>query len=1183
VRYLLDGNIEYLGRADHQVKLRGYRIELGEIETLLATIVGVREVVVVIKEESDGDKRLIAYVVAEQGHTLSDSYLREHLKENLPQYMVPAAFVMMDALPLTPNGKVNRAALPEPEVGRRGLTTPFVMPRTEAEATISAVWQEVLQLDHVGVDDNFFDLGGHSLLLVQVHFKLQELFDRSLTVIDLFKYPTISALAKFLSGSESEARPIESFPAELSTEAARAQHSTAPEENAIAIIGMAGRFPGSGTLDQFWENLKNGVESIQSFSDYELESSDVEPAALKDPNYIKAGAFLDGIDLFDAPFFDFNPREAEITDPQQRLFLECAWEALEQAGYASESCDRVGVFAGAGLSGYLQNLYANPEVMRSTNAFQIVIGNDKDYLSTRVSYKLNLKGPSLTVQTACSTSLVAVHVACKSLLDRECEIALAGGIAIRVPQKIGYYYQEGGINSPDGHCRAFDANAQGTVPGNGGGVVVLKRLADALADGDNIQAVILGSAINNDGSGKVGYTAPSVDGQAEVIAKAQRVAGIEPQTVTYIEAHGTGTPLGDPIELAALSQAYRSGTAKKNFCAIGSLKTNMGHLDAGAGVAGLIKTVLALNHQMIPPSLHFEQANPSSNLNDSPFYINSTLREWTTEGMPRRAGVSSFGIGGTNAHVILEEPPHARARTTSSGPYLLLLSAKTNSALDTMSVSLRDYLQQDDDLDLRDLAYTLQVGRRSFNHRRMLVCQDVDDCIAQLSKPQPNQVLTAVVEPRHRPVVFMYPGQGSQHVKMGWGLYKSSAVFRQQVDLCAKLLLPHLGLDLRSLLFPSDAELESSKSQLNQTYISQPALFVIEYALTQLWLEMGLKPEATIGHSLGEYVSACVAGVFSLEDALKLVAERGRLMNGQPKGSMLMVPLPEQEVRQLLNSELSIAAINGPSLSVVSGPTEAIDELERKLTKEGIDGRRLRTSHAFHSKMMEPIVSQFIEVVKGIALSPPKIPYVSNLTGTWITASQAIDPIYWGNHLRQTVRFAEGVRELLKDQNTIGLEVGPAKGLSSLARQEFQSRGGPVALSTLGPANSSESDETHFLNTSGSLWLAGVRLNWSNLYGHEQPRRVTLPTYPFERKRYWIESAKRATRTQQLPTVTVERPDAYIQNGAARREIVQQIVAQQLQISTRQLDLMSQQLTLLRSRSGPKTNGSNGKPNQIHN
>jgi amino acid adenylation domain-containing protein len=1211
-RYLPDGRIEYLGRSDHQVKLRGYRIELGEIEAVLAAHAGVREAVAIVRHAQGSDARLVAYLVAEQGHAVTGGQFRDYLKEKLPPYMIPSAFVMLPALPLTPNGKVNRAVLPEPDDVRPQLATDFVMPRTEAEAAVAQVWQEILNLDHVGVNDNFFDLGGHSLLMVQAHSKLREQFTTELTVIDLFKYPTVSTLAEFISKDAvtlTVTRPaLEARQAEVEMP----QPAIAHLDTAIAIIGMAGRFPGAKNLVEFWENLRQGVESISSFAGHELESPDLDPALLDDENFVRAGAVLDDVDLFDAPFFDFNPREAEITDPQQRLFLECAWEALEQSGYAAESYDgRIGVFAGIGMNGYLQNLYANPEVLRSTSAFQIAIGNDKDYLPTRLSYKLNLKGPSVNVQTACSTSLVAVHIACQSLLNRECEIALAGAISVRTPQKVGYYYQEGGINSPDGHCRAFDAQAQGTVPGNGGGIVVLKRLADARADGDVIHAVILGSMINNDGSAKVCYTAPSVEGQAEVVAGAQRAAGIEPDTITYIEAHGTGTPLGDPIELAALTQAFRSQTNRKAFCAVGSIKTNLGHLDAGAGMAGLIKTVLALKHRMIPPSLHFADPNPSSDLQNSPFYVNRMLREWITDGIPRRAGVSSFGIGGTNAHLILEEAPPRVAAQSSNGPHLLLLSAKTRSALDTMTVNLRDHLQQHDELDPGDVAYTLQVGRRGFNHRRMLVCPDAEDAVAQLSNPNANRMLTATVEPRHRPVVMMYPGQGAQYVNMAAGLYKWNAVFRKHVDVCAELLMPHLGLDLRRVLYPSDAELESAASQLNQTYLAQPALFVIEYALTQLWMELGVKPQAMIGHSIGEFVAACIAEVFTLEDALKLVAARGRLMQALPQGAMLIVPLPEQQVKQLLNAELSIAAVNGPSLCIVSGPTPAIDELERELNARGAEGQRLHTSHAFHSGMMEPAIKPFVELVKQIGLHPPKIPYISNVTGRWITAAQVMEPNYWGEHLRQTVRFADGLSELLKDPSTVVLEAGPGKGMSGLARQQMSQEGERIACSTLRAAKGREPDEASFLHAAGALWLAGIRLNWTGLYGDERPHRVALPTYPFERKRYWVEAATgkapespRRNESQELSlsnnltpaptetlavTATERREPLAVQlegpefvavpaplewreavaqqhrHNGKRHGTVQRIITQQLQINARQLELMAQQLELLRN------------------
>jgi amino acid adenylation domain-containing protein len=1207
-RYRPDGEIEYLGRVDHQVKLRGFRIELGEIEAALVKYAGVREAVVVVREDPAGDKRLIAYLAAQPEHAPSINELRDYLREKLPHYMIPSVYVVLEALPLTPNGKVNRAALPEPVEARPELAASYVMPRTKTETVVAAVWQEILRVEHVGVNDNFFDLGGHSLLMVQVHAKLREFFERpELSVIDLFKYPTVSALAKFLSREEIETPTAVPAPESLpeAVEPARSE-AAAPPETAIAIIGMAGRFPGCRDLDEFWENLKNGVELISSFSNEELAGRAVDPAMLDDPNFVKAGAVVDDADMFDASFFDMNPREAEITDPQHRLLLECAWQALEEAGYDSLRYDgRIGVYAGTSLSGYLQNIYANPEVMRAANPYQIIIGNDKDYLPTRISYKLNLKGPSLNIQTSCSTSLVAVHLACRSLLHGECEMALAGGISIRTPQKTGYYYQEGGINSPDGHCRAFDAGAQGTVPGNGGGLVLLKRLSDALADGDTIHAVILGSAINNDGSEKVGFTAPSIAGQAEVIASAQRAAGISPDTLTYIEAHGTGTPLGDPIELAALTQAFRAQTGKRDFCAVGSLKTNLGHLDAGAGIASLIKSVLALKHRMIPPSLHFAQPNPQVNLEDSPFYINRMLREWITEGLPRRAGVSSFGIGGTNAHAILEESPRVAPPPTAAGSHLLLLSAKTKTALEQMTGGLRAHLKRHGgNLNPRDVAYTLQIGRRVFDHKLMLVYTDLTDAAAQLEHPDPLRVFTAATQPAHPRVVMMYPGQGAQYVNMGRGLYESQPTFRREVDACAELLQAHLGLDLRRLLYPSAAEAESVSPQLNETFISQPALFVIEYALTKLWMELGVQPDAFIGHSLGEYVAACVAGVFSLEDALKLVAARGRLMQAMPKGTMLMIPLPEREVAALIGEELSVAAVNGASLCVVSGATEAITELESRLASRGVTGHRLQTSHAFHSRMMDAAVQPFVEIVQAVALHPPKLKYVSNLTGAWITAAQATDPNYWGEHLRRTVRFADGLSALLQEPGTVLLEVGPGTGLSALAKQHAGKEAGRAVLSTLRHAKAQIADDAYFLNTAGQLWLAGKQLEWSALHAGAQPRRVALPTYPFERQRYWVDpepkrpaqSESQAQFQEQVsvapaplegilspptpPTAqTVAVREMVKQNGASngaqngRRNAVQKIVAQQLQVSARQIEIMSQQLELLRRNS----NGSKKK------
>ncbi|NEQ84319.1 MAG: type I polyketide synthase, partial [Moorea sp. SIO2I5] len=729
------------------------------------------------------------------------------------------------------------------------------------------------------------------------------------------------------------------------------------DDSAIAIIGISGRFPKANNIDTFWKNLQEGVESIEFFSEQELLEEGIDPSLLKKQNYVKAGTVISDIDLFDASFFDYNPREAEIIDPQQRLFLESAVEALEVAGYDSQTyAGAIGVYAGLSENSYARNnIYPHLENSEPGNVYQFLLGNGNDFLSTRVSYKLNLTGPSITVQTACSTSLVAVHLACQSLLSGECDMALAGGVSIQFPHKKGYLYQEGMIMSPDGHCRTFDAKAKGTLGGNGLGIVVLKRLEDAIADGDYIYAQIKGSAINNDGSSKVGYTAPSVEGQAAVISEAQSIAEIDPETITYIEAHGTATPLGDPIEIAALTKVFRGTTEKKGFCAIGSLKTNMGHLDAAAGVGGLIKTVLALKHKKLPPSLNFETPNPTIDFANSPFYVNTTLSEWNTNGTPRRAGVSSFGIGGTNAHVVLEEAPTLEPSSTSRPWQLLILSAKTNSALEIATTNLAAHLKQHPDINLADVAYTLQVGRTAFEYRQMLVCQDIDDARKALSAPETQPVFTHYQELTQRPVVFMFSGQGSQYVNMAQELYQTEPTFRAQIDSCSELLIPNLEVDLRHILYPQPEKIETATLKLKQTAIAQSALFVVSYALAILWQEWGVSPQAMIGHSIGEYVAATLAGVFSLEDALALVAKRGQLMQQQPPGAMLAVSISEQECQTLLGDRLSLAVINGLSQCVISGPIEAIDTLQQQLSEQKVESRRLHTSHAFHSQMMEPV------------------------------------------------------------------------------------------------------------------------------------------------------------------------------------------------------------------------------------
>jgi phthiocerol/phenolphthiocerol synthesis type-I polyketide synthase E len=695
--------------------------------------------------------------------------------------------------------------------------------------------------------------------------------------------------------------------------------------HAIAIVGLAGRFPGASDLDAFWRNIREGVESLEDFSDEDLREAGVDPALSAQPQYVKRGTVLQESEHFDAAFFGLSPREAQVIDPQQRIFLECAWEALEHAGYAPGAIEApVGVYAGASMNSYLlAQILRNPALAAAVGGYQLMLGNDKDFLCTRVSYKLDLRGPSMTLQTACSTSLVAVQAACRALERHECDMALAGGVSLSFPQRGGYLYQEGMILSPDGHCRPFDADAKGTRPGAGAGIVVLKRLSDALADGDTIHAVIRGAAINNDGAGKAGYTAPSVDGQVEAIATAQILAGVEPRSIGYIEAHGTATPLGDPIEIMALRQVFEGGTDERGFCRLGSLKANLGHLDAAAGVAGLIKAVLVLKHRELPPLVNFQRPNPQLNLADSPFTASAQAAPWPAGATPRRAGVSSFGIGGTNAHVVLEEAPEPAREPVEAGPQLIVLSARSEAALDAATDRLKQHLRNHPEASLRDVAWTLQTGRRAFAQRRVVAASSAAELIAALDAPQRAPVFSARHEGGERPVAFLFSGQGSQFAGMGAGLYAQHAVYRDAVDRCAGLLREPLGRDLRELLFAPAGD-----KTINETRYAQPALFVTEYALALLWQSWGVRPAAMLGHSIGEYVAAHLAGVLSLDDALTLVAARGRLMQGMAPGGMAAVHMAEGPLRAWLTANapaLEIAAVNAPGLCAIAGPREALD------------------------------------------------------------------------------------------------------------------------------------------------------------------------------------------------------------------------------------------------------------------
>ncbi|HJT50362.1 MAG TPA: type I polyketide synthase, partial [Nitrosospira sp.] len=712
----------------------------------------------------------------------------------------------------------------------------------------------------------------------------------------------------------------------------------------------------------------------------------------------------------------------------------------------------------------------------------------------------------------CSTSLAAVHVACRGLLNHEADMAMAGGIWVNLLHEGGYRHEPGAILSPDGHCRAFDANAAGTVIGSGVGIVVLKRLADALADGDTIHAVIKGSAINNDGSAKVGYTAPSVEGQAEVILAAQAIAGVDADTISYIETHGTGTTIGDPIEIAALTQAFRESTDRRGFCAIGSVKTNVGHLDAAAGVAGLIKTVLALKHRTLPPSLHFEQPNPQIDFSSSPFYVNTVSKQWLGGSTPRRAGVSSFGIGGTNVHVVLEEAPPVETSSPSRKWQLLTLSARSGKALESMAANLRDHLKAHTDLSLADAAYTLQTGRKAFPHRAIALCSSQDEALGVLETKPVDRFITGHVTSENPPVAFLFPGQGAQYVDMGRDLYQEEPVFRREFDRCVELLRPHLNFDLHAAVYPPgnetlDEERKAALSaRLEQTEVTQPALFVVEYALARLWMSWGVQPGAMIGHSIGEYVAACLAGVFSLEDALRLVALRGRLLQRVETGAMLAVMLPEAEILPYLSESCDLAAVNGPELCVLSGSVSVIEALEVKLGNKGIGTRRLHVSHAFHSRSVESMLPAFMDALSRTELQRPKIPFLSNLSGDWITDQEATDPDYWRRHVRGTVRFDDGVRELLSNPSRILLEAGPGETLSTLARRHPEAKPEQTILSSLPHPGKAHLAQTHFYLCLGRLWLSGAEINWGNFSAGERRHRIPLPTYPFERQSYWIKA-----------------------------------------------------------------------------
>ncbi|GAB3384694.1 amino acid adenylation domain-containing protein [Lysobacter fragariae] len=1113
-RVLTDGDLEYLGRSDHQVKIRGFRIETGEIESVLARHESVRACAVIARDDgAGGEARLVAYVVP-SGTPASQATLRAHLATALPDYMVPSAFVELEALPLTENGKLDRRALPAPARLRPELAHAYEPPVGAYEASLCAAFGELLAIDNVGRHDGFFEIGGDSLLAARLLQRIRQA-DGQGSVIPtslLFRNPTPATLAASLEGRDAAGIEPARLPA--------AQRGEVAEP--IAIVAMAGRFPGAADVEAFWRNLCEGRDSITFFAADDLDPS-VSAGERDDPAYVKARGVIDGVEQFDAAFFGIGPKEAELMDPQQRIFLEIAWECLERAGHVPDATTvPVGVFGGMFNASYFQrHVSAHPELIDKVGAFQVMLDNEKDFIATRIAHKLNLTGPAISVHTACSTSLVAICQAVDSLRLGHCDMALAGGITVTCPPRSGYFYQEGSMLSPDGHTRPFDADAKGTVFSDGAAIVLLKRLSDAVADGNHVFAVIRGGAVNNDGGGKASFTAPSSEGQAAVIAMAHARAQVDPRSISYVETHGTATPVGDPIEIEGLTKAFRRGTDDNQFCRIGSVKSNIGHLVIAAGATGVIKTALALDGKTIPATLHFQSPNPSIDFSGSPFVVNATHADWPTTDLPRRAGVSSFGVGGTNAHVVLEEAPELPASEPAHGPQLLVVSARTPTALSRAAAQLAEHLDAYPEANLADVAWTLAAGRKAFAHRIALVADDVAGAAAQLRSPEIAAAAARGKPARPGDVVFLFPGQGATYPGMGRGLYDTEAAFHVAFDECADALRDELDFDLRERVFSDDPE------ALLPTAIMQPATFAIEYSLAQLWISQGIVPTAMIGHSVGEFVAATLAGVFTLPDALRLVARRGALMQAQPAGGMLSVRMALDDLLARLPPDLSLAAENAPGSCVVSGPLEAIARFQAKLEADGIACRALRTSHAFHSQMMEPVVAPFRSEVAALKLSAPATPIVSTATGEWLDADSATSPDYWASHLREPVRFAAALGTLLAASSRVLLEVGPRNTLSALSRQHpMVQKQQAAAVASL--ADAPDVEASSFRSAVGQLWCRGVAVDITAFDRRSVRRRVRLPTYPFERQRFWVEAANASNVVQHPAGATVHAVPAAV-------------------------------------------------------
>jgi amino acid adenylation domain-containing protein/non-ribosomal peptide synthase protein (TIGR01720 family) len=1122
VRYLPDGNLAFIGRIDNQLKIRGFRVEPDEIRRQISDCQGVESAQIVVAQ----GQKLLAYVMTDDTIKQTEATkaafidtLKAQLQQSLPSYMQPAAIILVQHWPLTANGKVNHKALPAPQSNDYHQQH-YVAPRSELENQLSTLWSKILQQDNIGVNDHFFEVGGNSLLSMALQREMVEQLQLKVSITDIFSYPSIADMAEYLLDRKATSNDSGQQNSQDSHQDSQ-QPAQSQTSGDIAVIGMAIRFPDANNVKQYWQNLCTGVESLQQFDDEQLLAAGIDPQLLSMDNYVKSGILLNGLDQFDGDYFGFTPKDVELMDPQQRLLFECADDALLDAGYGQrDKHNGIGVFVGVGDSRYLfDNLLSQGEGNGAYADLAVALGNNKDFVATRLSHKLNLGGPSLNINTACSTSLVAIHQACSSLIDGSSDMAIAGGSSIHQLKAEGLVVVDGDIGSLDGHCRPSDADASGTRAGSGSVVVVLKRLEQALADKDTIHAVIKGSAINNDGADKVGFAAPSVAGQARVIQSALNRAGISPRSIGYVETHGTATKLGDPVEFEALQRAYSQGNNNQSlqYCALGAVKANIGHLDAAAGVAGFIKAVCVVKHQQLPPNIHFTSANPLIDFATSVFYINQAAQPLPDSDYPPRAAISSFGIGGTNAHVIIEAAPTIESvdstSPTDSALELVLLSAKSATALQDSRTALAKHLRDNPQLKLADIAYTLQQGRQHHQVRSVHSAATVDELLQLLDKP--TRVTQAHNREADHQLVFMFPGQGSQYINMAAGLYTQLPLFKALIDQCAQLLLPSLAVDIRQWINTDakDDALAKKTQQINQTHYTQPLLFSIEYSLAQLWLSWGVTPALMIGHSLGEYVAACIAGVFDLPTALKLITHRSRLMQQTQPGAMLSVPLVGAQLQPLLDSSnCDLAAINGPSLSVASGSFDNIALLTEQLTAQGIEGTPLATSHAYHSDLMQPITADYRRVFDDITLTAPTRPFISNISGELITDAQAIDPQYWVDHLTATVQFNRGIETLLAHGDKLFLEVGPGKTLTALARLHGEVTTDEVFNSIR--HKKSQDDDLHTLySTAGRLWQADISVNWKNLTPDRSSHRVSLPAYPYQRQSYWIEPAQAGQNT----------------------------------------------------------------------